>query len=249
MNICRCRGLLPLPLIDGLTYYQTYFVNPYASENFILPQAIIDSSGGSFNKWQMEGFTQGRPGILSMYSPSGLLKMSIKLCQQDGLYYSTTNTFTVDTNPRSSCSPFVGSAFTNISPEVHLIDEDKASNCSGEYDVSKIPVEPTDNAPATSALDSPTPPIIMPCIPKDSAPPAPVLRVPQLPKSWVRTHMTNLACQLELELWAARLGHCGEDQLIALTNRADRLPNSFEFYPFRHIDWKVQAWIRKNAAR
>jgi hypothetical protein len=147
MNVCQRRGLLPLPLVNGLTYYQTCFVNPYASETFILPQAIIDSSGGSFNKWQMEGFTQGRPGILSMYSPLGLLKMAIKLCQQDGLYYSTTDTFTVDTNPRSSCSPFVGSAFTDISPEVHLINEDEACNCSGEYNVSEIPVKPTNNAP------------------------------------------------------------------------------------------------------
>ncbi len=95
----------------------------------------------------MEGFTQGRPGILSMYLPSRLLKMSIELCQQDGLYYSTTDTFTVDTNPRSSCSPFVGSAFTDTSPEVHLIDEDEASDCSGEYNVSEIPVEPTNDAP------------------------------------------------------------------------------------------------------
>jgi hypothetical protein len=79
-NVCRRRRLLPLPLIDGTTYYQTCFVNPYASETFISPQAIIDSSGGSFNKWQMEGFTQGRPDILLMYSPSDLLKMSIKLC-------------------------------------------------------------------------------------------------------------------------------------------------------------------------
>jgi hypothetical protein len=82
-------------------YYQTCFINLYTLETFILPQAIIDSSGGSFDKWQMEGFSQGRPGILSLYSPLGLLKMSIELCQQDGLYYSTTDMFTVDTNPRS----------------------------------------------------------------------------------------------------------------------------------------------------
>jgi hypothetical protein len=89
----------------------------------------------------------------------------------------------------------------------------------------------------------------MPRIPKDSAPPAPVLQVPQLPRSWVHTRPTNLARQLVLELWAAQLGHCGKDQLIALTTRADGLPNSFKFHPFCHIDWKVQAWIRKNAAR
>jgi hypothetical protein len=34
--------------------------------NFILPQAIINSSGSSFKKWQMEGFLQGRPGSLSL---------------------------------------------------------------------------------------------------------------------------------------------------------------------------------------
>jgi hypothetical protein len=54
---------------------------------------------------------------------------------------------------------------------------------------------------------------------------------------------------MESELWAAWLGHCGENQLIALATRADGLPNSFEFHPFRHIDWKVQARIRKSAAR
>jgi hypothetical protein len=100
-NVCCCRGLLPLPLLDSTTYYQTCFVNPYASEMFIMPQAIINSSAGSFDKWQMEGFLQGHPVVLSLYFPLGLLKMSIQLSQQDGLYYSSTNTFTVDTNPRA----------------------------------------------------------------------------------------------------------------------------------------------------
>jgi hypothetical protein len=93
-NVCHHRGLLPLPLLDGRTYYQMCFVNPYASETFILPQAIIDSSAGSFEKWQMEGFSQGHPGVLSLYSPSFLLKMSIQLSQQDSLYYSSTDTST-----------------------------------------------------------------------------------------------------------------------------------------------------------
>ncbi len=81
MNACRRHGLLPLPLLDSTTYYQMCFVNPYASETFILPQAIINSSAGSFDKWQMEGFLQGHLGVLSLYSPSGLLKMSIQLSQ------------------------------------------------------------------------------------------------------------------------------------------------------------------------
>jgi len=58
-----------------------------------------------------------------------------------------------------------------------------------------------------------------------------------------------LVRQLESELWAARLGHCGADQLNAFATRADGLPNGFEFHPFRHIGWKEQARIRKRAAR
>ncbi len=65
----------------------------------------------------------------------------------------------------------------------------------------------------------------------------------------MRTRPTNLARQLESELWAACLGHCGKDQLIALATQADGRPNSCKFHPFQHIDWKVQAWIRKSAAR
>ena len=67
-NVCRCRGLLPLPLLDGTTYYQACFVNPHASETFILPQAIIDSSAGSLDKWQLEGNSKGRHGHLSLLS-------------------------------------------------------------------------------------------------------------------------------------------------------------------------------------
>ena len=68
------------------------------------------------------------------------------------------------------------------------------------------------------------------------------------PCSRVTVRPTNLARQLESELWAARMGHCGEDQLNSLATRADGLPNSFVFHPFRYIDWKEQARIRKRAA-
>ncbi len=55
--------------------------------------------------------------------------------------------------------------------------------------------------------------------------------------------------QLESELCAACLGHCGEDQLTSLATCTDGLPNSFEFHPFRYINWKEQAQVRKWAAR
>jgi hypothetical protein len=47
----------------------------------------------------MEGYVSGHPGLLTLYSPSGLLKISTHFKQQDGLYYCTTDTFTINTHP------------------------------------------------------------------------------------------------------------------------------------------------------
>ena len=55
------------------------------------------------------------------------------------------------------------------------------------------------------------------------------------------------AKQLESELWAARLGFCGEWQLDVLPACATGLPNQFDYHPFRFIDHKEQARIRKRA--
>ncbi len=237
-NICQHRGLLPLPLIDSTTYYQTCFVNPYASETFISPQAIINSSDGSFNKWQMEGFLQGRPGILSLYSPSGLLKISIQLLQQDRLYYSLTNTFTVDINPRSRSSPFIGLAFTELPPDLHLIDNDDCSECSDHPDDN---VSTTDSAninnnwihaTSTPADAHNTPP----CFPDDPMPTRPPAQQQPMTRSQVSVRPTNFARQLESKLWATHLGHCSKNQLISLTTRAIGLPNYFKFHLFCHID-------------
>jgi len=205
----------------------------------------------------MEGLSEGRPGHLSLFSPSGLLKMSIQLSQQDGLYYSTTDTFTVDTNPRSRYSPFVGSAFTDLQQELHHIEDDDSSACSDDSDedvpltdedVTLTGLTEVDVAPTSPALvHSPPPhPAHVPVGPSHPLLPS---RPPTVPRSRVSVRPTNLARQLESELWAARLGHCGADQLKALATHADGLPNGFEFHPFRHIDWKEQARIRKRAAR
>jgi hypothetical protein len=163
--------------------------------------------------------------------------MSIQLTQQDGLYYSSTDTFTVDTDPRSRHSPFVGSAFTDVPHDMHYIDDD--DNSTGSDDS-------VDDVPLTGPAVVPTPPLHLPLVlAGTSHPPLP----PTVPRSRVSVRPTNLVRQLESELWAARLGHCGTDQLIALAKHADGLPNGFEFHPFRHIDWKEQARIRKRAAR
>jgi hypothetical protein len=54
--------------------------------------------------------------------------------------------------------------------------------------------------------------------------------------------------QLESELWAARLGHCGEWQLDVIPTAAEGLPPTFEYHPFRFVDHCEQARIRKQAA-
>ena len=181
----------------------------------------------------MEGYSQGRPGILSMYSPSGLLKMSLKLCQQDGLYYSRTDTVTVDTNPRSSYSPFAGSVFTDVTPNVHLINNDDNSVHSADsdlYDTTKVSPDAV-NVDTDDHSTGP-PPHLPDTTPTKSTPCAAPITAPPIPRSRIHSRPTNPARQLESELWAAWLGHCGEDQLIALATRADGLPNSFEFHPF-----------------
>ena len=99
---------------------------------------------------------------------------------------------------------------------------------------------------AVSAPHSVAPPRITPIdTPVD---PSPYVELSTPPRSRVTVRPTNLARQLESKLWAARMGHCGKDQLISLATRADGLPNNFTFHPFCFIDLIEQAHIRKRAA-
>ncbi len=73
--------------------------------------------------------------------------MSIWFLQQDGLYYSSTDTFTVDTNPRLHSSPFMGSTFIVTPPDVHLIDDNNNDNnnnstCSDMPNIHQPPTAP-----------------------------------------------------------------------------------------------------------
>lgn len=55
--------------------------------------------------------------------------------------------------------------------------------------------------------------------------------------------------QAESEVFSLRLGNPSETQMQLLGKSADGLPSKFEFHPFRQIDWKTQARIRKKAAK
>ncbi len=51
---------------------------------------------------------------------------------------------------------------------------------------------------------------------------------------------------MESEVWALRFGSPGEGQLDILPKHLDGTPSVVEYHPFRHIDFKEQAYIRKQ---
>jgi len=59
---------------------------------------------------------------------------------------------------------------------------------------------------------------------------------------------TSRACQVELEVWLLRFGSPGEHQLDVLPSNVVGTPATFEYHPFCSIDFKEQAYIRKQAA-
>ena len=81
----------------------------------------------------------------------------------------------------------------------------------------------------------------------DSAPqpPPPVAPAPTVNR--VRRPTTKRQ-QVEAELWAARLGFCGEWQLDAITKAADGLPDVLAPHPFRFQNIKEQANVRRQPA-
>ena len=56
------------------------------------------------------------------------------------------------------------------------------------------------------------------------------------------------ARQVESETWLLRLGAPGENQLQTLPSRSKGMPDKLECHPFRSLDFKEQAYIRKQPA-
>jgi hypothetical protein len=72
--------------------------------------------------------------------------------------------------------------------------------------------------------------------------------VPVTPRANIVRCPTMQRQQLEVKLWAARLGYCGEWQLDAITKAADGVPVVLEPHPFRFSDVKEQANVRHQPA-
>ena len=74
------------------------------------------------------------------------------------------------------------------------------------------------------------------------------------PEPWERRPLLRVrkpvtpAEQLESELWAARLGFCGLEQLVVLPGKVDGIPATIKCHPFRYMDHKETAVITKRAA-
>jgi hypothetical protein len=97
------QGLLPLSLSDGTTYYQTCFYCVNMVETIISPLAILASSN-VFVQWTQEGFKDRTiPGRIRFSSHDGLLNMCFQLECHNGLYFCSTNIYTVNPDPLHIC--------------------------------------------------------------------------------------------------------------------------------------------------
>jgi KUP system potassium uptake protein len=68
------------------------------------------------------------------------------------------------------------------------------------------------------------------------------------PPPTTRFQPATKAKVLESETWYLRMGGCNEEQLELLSKHAIGVPKHFEFHPFRFIDFKEHARIRKQPA-
>ena len=78
------------------------------------------------------------------------------------------------------------------------------------------------------------------------------LVTPPPPKTWATHHQytpVSKAAHTKAELWMLRLGSPGEDQLDMLPGNVTGIPSEFRYHSFQFIDFKEQAWIRKQAAQ
>ncbi len=74
-------------------------------------------------------------------------------------------------------------------------------------------------------------------------------KVPDVRRTPSKFSPTSKAQQVESEVWMLRFGTPGEHQLDVLPLHVIRTPPGFEYHPFRYINFKEQAYIRKQAAR
>jgi hypothetical protein len=93
------QGLLPLTLSNGTIYYQPCYYCANMIETIISPAAVLATSD-QFFYWTQVGCKDPRmPGSLHFLSRDGQLLMTFDLEYCEGLYYCTTDVYTVGVDP------------------------------------------------------------------------------------------------------------------------------------------------------
>jgi hypothetical protein len=105
-DCCTKKGLLPLTMGDGSSYYQPCYYCKNAVETIISPQAILAASD-VLVRWTQTGHKDGSPGTVQFDSDSGLLSMTMMLEKTDGLYYCPTDVLTVNRDPMHCNAPSI----------------------------------------------------------------------------------------------------------------------------------------------
>jgi hypothetical protein len=177
------RGLLPLTLLDGSTYYQPCFYCANLVETIISPAVVLASSDQLYYWTQVGCKDPHTPGSLQFTSRDGHFSITLDLIYREGLYYCTSDVYTL------------------------------ATDATG---------------PRCSRTVAPSAPSVLHTPPKFS--------------------LTTKARQIKSEVWMLRFGSPGEHQLDVLPQHVIGTPSVFEYHPFWFIDFKEQAYIRKQAA-
>ena len=93
------QGLLPLTLSDGTTYYQPCYFCANMVETIISPAAVLASSDQLYYWTQVGCKNPAAPGSLIFTSRDGRLSMTFDLEFRGGLYYCTSDVYTVNADP------------------------------------------------------------------------------------------------------------------------------------------------------
>ena len=113
-DCCTKPGYTPLTLEDGNLYWQLCYYCANAVETIISPQAVVATSD-VFTSWTQTGYKDNRPGYIRFDSTDGFLLMSLHLECIDGLYYCTSDTYTID----PGCGPCIN-RIAQPTPPSHL---------------------------------------------------------------------------------------------------------------------------------
>jgi hypothetical protein len=98
-NTITKRGLLPLTLSDGRTYYQPCYYCANMVETIISLAAILASLDQLYYWTQVGCKDPTTPGRLKFTSRDGHFSITFELEYREGLYYCTSDIYTLDADP------------------------------------------------------------------------------------------------------------------------------------------------------